>query len=107
MVSKLFVETDHGLVAQVTFALPNSLWADAIYLVGDFNNWNRQSHPLQRDNRGEWRLTIELEPGRVYQYRYLCQDGTWLSDCQTEASMPNPLGGYNSAVVTEPNEPHD
>lgn len=40
---KTFVETDSGLVARVTFTLPNSIWADAIYLVGDFNLWRNSA----------------------------------------------------------------
>jgi hypothetical protein len=43
MIRKTFIETESGLVARVTFILPNSTWADTIYLVGDFNGWNHTS----------------------------------------------------------------
>ena len=47
------LETNAGKpVMQVTFCLPNSYWADKIHLVGDFNDWNRSSHPLAR-KKGE------------------------------------------------------
>lgn len=32
MIRKIFIETERGLVAQVTFILPNSTWADTICL---------------------------------------------------------------------------
>ena len=35
--------------------------ADALFLVGDFNNWDRTSHPLNRLEGGVWELFI---PGK-------------------------------------------
>ena len=32
--------------------------ADAIHLVGDFNNWNESSHPLTRLERGVWEINL-------------------------------------------------
>lgn len=32
------------------------------YLIGDFNGWNRDSHPMTRDDFGVWALT--LPPGQ-------------------------------------------
>ena len=52
MIHKTFMETDSRLVARVTFTLPDSIWADTIYLVGDFNDWNCTSHPFPQDREG-------------------------------------------------------
>jgi 1,4-alpha-glucan branching enzyme len=35
--------------------------ADALYLIGDFNGWNRESHPLARKENGVWEIFI---PGK-------------------------------------------
>ncbi len=32
--------------------------AKALYLFGDFNNWDRKSHPLKRTKDGYWEVTI-------------------------------------------------
>lgn len=32
--------------------------ADAIHLIGDFNDWNRASHPLQRLDGGVWEIEL-------------------------------------------------
>jgi 1,4-alpha-glucan branching enzyme len=32
--------------------------AKAVYLIGDFNGWNRESHPLVLDNGGVWQLKL-------------------------------------------------
>jgi len=101
MIRKIFIEAERGLVARVTFILPNSTWADTIYLVGDFNEWNRSSHPFQHGEEGTWTLTLDLEIGRCYQFRYL-RDGEWISDSQADGFVGNPHGSDNSLVVTDP-----
>ena len=35
--------------------------ADAIHLIGDFNDWNRSSHPLTRLENGNWEIRLEGE----------------------------------------------
>jgi 1,4-alpha-glucan branching enzyme len=103
MIHKTFVETGGKPVAQVTFTLPNSIWADTIYLVGDFNGWNSKSHPFRRDHEGRWVLSVELEVGRAYQFRYLRDGVGWMSDMQADACVPNPFGHATFVVVTDPN----
>jgi len=33
--------------------------ADEVRLTGDFNQWNRESHPLDRGENGVWEITLE------------------------------------------------
>lgn len=33
--------------------------ADALYLIGDFNNWDKRSHPLTKKENGIWEIYIE------------------------------------------------
>ena len=33
--------------------------ADEVHLIGDFNNWNRTSHPLTRLENGVWEIRLE------------------------------------------------
>jgi 1,4-alpha-glucan branching enzyme len=107
MIHKTFVETNRTPVARVTFTLPNSIWADTIYLVGDFNDWNIESHPFQRDREGQWILSVDLELGHAYQFRYLRDGIGWMYDMQADAYVPNPCGHENFVVVTDPEfEPH-
>lgn len=35
--------------------------AESLHLIGDFNNWDRQSHPLSRKESGVWEIVL---PGR-------------------------------------------
>ena len=75
MIKKDILETDGKSLARVTFIVPSNIWADSIYLVGDFNGWDRLSHPFQRDREGDWKISVELEIGQSYQFYYL-SDGT-------------------------------
>lgn len=83
---------------RVTFALPASVWADTIHLVGDFNDWDRRATPLRQSELG-WVVTLELDAGRSYQYRYLHNGHAWHNDWQADRYELNQFGGHDSVVV--------
>ena len=35
--------------------------ADSVYLIGDFNGWNHNSHPLERLDNGVWEIRLQGE----------------------------------------------
>jgi 1,4-alpha-glucan branching enzyme len=49
------------------FAAPT---ATSVVLVGDFNNWDATSHPMQRQVDGCWFLQVQLTHGH-HLYRFL------------------------------------
>ena len=102
MIRKEYVERDGVLTARVTFTFPESVWADTMFLVGDFNGWHRTSHPMRRVRSGKWILTLNLELGRAYQFRYLQDNDAWLNDTQADAYVCNPYGTVNFVVITDP-----
>lgn len=44
--------------------------ARQVYLLGNFNGWNSNSHPMQRMPDGAWVLQVPLHHGH-HQYRFL------------------------------------
>ena len=58
--------------------------AKSVFLVGDFNDWNSTSHPLEPWRGGWWSLHVALTPGRHY-YRFLV-DGEMRFDPLSEDS---------------------
>ncbi len=85
----------------VTFRMPASIWAETIHLVGDFNDWNRQAHQLTRSRDDDsWEITLELESGKVHQFRYLIDGVNWQNDWNADRYLPNPFGGDNSVLET-------
>jgi 1,4-alpha-glucan branching enzyme len=72
----------------VAFALPDSLWAERVFLVGDFNDWNPTSIPLQRDRSEIWQAELDLPVGVRYAFRYWV-DGRWLIDPHADGFTPD------------------
>ena len=74
--------------------------AKQVSMIGDFNDWSRSAHPLVHSLHSGWRITLELERGHAYQYRYLLEDREWCNDSNADGYAPNPFGGDNSIVRT-------
>ncbi len=50
--------------------------AEAVSVIGDFNQWEKTAHPLTRDEAGNWNGHVpEAREGHAYQYA-LCHHGT-------------------------------
>ena len=84
---------------RVTFTMPAIDGCSCLYLVGRFNEWNESIYRLQRADDGTWSLTLELEPGREFQYHFRTNDGTWLNDPSAPHAL-HPFGSENSLVST-------
>jgi 1,4-alpha-glucan branching enzyme len=90
----------------VTFELPSSIWAEKANLVGEFNDWSRTQTPMfQSKIDGAWRVTIELDADRDYQFRYLIDGETWYTDYFADSYVANEYGSDNSVVHTAPPPP--
>jgi hypothetical protein len=68
---------------RVIFELPASLWADRIWVVGDFNDGQPHQTPLHQERDGGWRAVLDLPVGHQYHFRYLV-DGAWHTDFQAD-----------------------
>jgi 1,4-alpha-glucan branching enzyme len=63
---------------RVTFEL-SAPQAQQVCLVGDFNGWDSETHPMIRECNGKWKLAILLAPG-TYQYAVLADGKIFESD---------------------------
>jgi 1,4-alpha-glucan branching enzyme len=89
-------------VSKVTFRLPREAAIDArkVTVVGDFNGWDRVATPMKKLKDGGFSTTVDLEPGREYQFRYLINGEHWENDWNADRYVPTPFGdGDNSVVV--------
>jgi 1,4-alpha-glucan branching enzyme len=86
-------------MVKVTFQLPPELDAETVRLAGDFTDW-QPAHELRRQKDGSWRATVELEPGREYEFRYVVDGERWMNDPEADRYADNPYGDGNSVVVT-------
>ncbi len=89
---------------KVTFEVPTSIaeGAEEVYLVGDFNNWEETKTPMEKKSGSRFAITLDLDLGREYQYRYLVNGKEWHNDWNADKYVPNPFSGDNSVVTTYP-----
>ena len=77
---------------KVTFSFP-SVEAQKVNLLGDFNNWNPDKHPMTNDGPNGWKRTMQLAPGR-YEYKFQV-DGQWQNDPSSSQRVVNCFESQN------------
>ena len=70
--------------------------AKEVFLMGDFNHWSLEKHPMKRDEKGLWNKTVMLSPVK-YEYMFLV-DGQWREDPRNDRWCPNCFGTQNSVL---------
>ena len=103
MLKKQYVKSRK--VAKITFELPKDevpegLTAKSVNLVGDFNDWDTQATPMKRVKGGAYRVTLDLEPGREYNFRYLVNGEHWCNEWHADGYTPGGFGVDNCLLVT-------
>jgi hypothetical protein len=93
---KIVVAQPSGV--QVTFTLPAEVNAGSVALCGEFNDWSTGDTQLERGSDGSWAVTIALEPGHSYRYRYLLDGERWENGQQADRYVPNPYGSLDSVI---------
>jgi 1,4-alpha-glucan branching enzyme len=89
-----------GTVA-VTFELDPGVAATTVAVAGDFNDWAVESGPMERRIDGSFHLTVVLEVGREYRFRYVLDGERWVNAWDADDYAPNHFGGEDSVVRTD------
>lgn len=97
MLKKSYSKT--GSKCRVTFKLPAEVEADNVTLLGEFNEWDTDSHPMKQLKDGSFSLTLSLPAGQDYRFRYLLDGKRWENDWAADAYLPNQYGTEDSIVV--------
>lgn len=84
---------------KVTVELPAEVGANEAHVCGDFNEWSTTATPLKRRTDGTFGVTVTLEAGRRYRFRFLLGDGQWENDWAADDYARNEFGGEDSVVV--------
>ena len=71
--------------------------AKKVILIGEFNGWNEEVHPMHRQPDGAWLLQIPLYHGH-HQYRFLV-DGKPQLDPRATGVARDPQGNRASLVA--------
>ena len=93
------IKTRHGRGrASVTFTLDPGVGAQTAAVCGEWNDWSAGADVMDRDAEGGFSLTVALDAGRAYRFRYLLDDQRWENDWAADAYLPNSYGGDDSVV---------
>ncbi len=88
-------------VSKVTFRLPPEAAPKArkVALVGDFNEWSPKATPMQKLKTGEFKVTLDLEQGKPYNFRYLIDGQIWANDKEADGYAPSGFSDAENSVV--------
>ena len=95
-VSKKFLKSKP--VCKVTFAY-DAPEVEELALVGDFNNWDATATPLKKLKNGTFKVVINLETEKSYEYKYL-SNGEYFNDPEPEALIFNEYANTENSLLT-------
>ena len=86
---------------KVTFDVPKELTQTAkkVTVVGEFNDWNTNATPLKKQKNQVYKVTLDLEQGKEYQFRYLIDDKNWINDWNADKYVTSEIGNCENSVV--------
>ncbi len=71
----------------------------SVSLVGDFNGWQKNVDPLQKDSSGYWRIVKHLTPGS-FEYQFLVNGKHWIFDARNPRRVSNYINTGLNSVLT-------
>ena len=88
-------------ICKVTFRIPEELGnaSQKANVVGEFNGWSLTANPMKRLRNGTFKVTINLEKDREYQFRYLLEKEQWVNDPDADRFVPTPYGDSENSVI--------
>jgi len=83
-------------IVPVAFSFSGGLAGNAkrVSIIGPFNHWKPNVHPLRKVPEGDWVTTVYLPPGRVVYYFDV--DGAYWLDPNDDGRVPNARGSEYS-----------
>ncbi len=86
---------------KVTFSLPVKAAEKAkkVSVVGDFNDWKSNANLMKKLKTGEFKISLSLEKGKEYQFRYLIDGKAYENDWEADKYVQSPVSGEENSVV--------
>jgi len=84
--------------AHGTFNVDPQVGAQTAALCGEWNDWSADADVMHRDAEGGFSLTVDLDAGRAYRFRYLLDGQRGDNDWAADAYVANDFGGDDSVV---------
>ena len=71
--------------ARVTFTVDPWVGAQAAAVCGEWKDWSAGAGVMHRDAAGGFSVTVDLDAGRAYRFRYLLDGQRWDNDWAADA----------------------
>ncbi|MFP4086902.1 MAG: glycogen-binding domain-containing protein [Desulfobacteraceae bacterium] len=84
---------------RVTFLLDDPS-ARQVAVCGDFNDWEIEKHPMEKNDEGLWQKVLMLDSGR-YEYKFYV-DTEWGCNPANTSRSANIFGTVNSVIFIRP-----
>lgn len=97
MLKKSYSKT--GRSCRVTFKLPAEMEAQKAAVLGEFNEWSEEAHPMKKRKDGSFSVTLSLDAGQEYRFRYLLDKDRWVNDEAPDQLVLNGFGGQDCVVT--------
>jgi 1,4-alpha-glucan branching enzyme len=97
MLKKSYSQT--GQKCRVMFDLHPNGEVQTAHVCGEFNDWSPSKHPMKRRKDGSYWVSLWVEAGRQYRFRYLLNGEQWQNDRDADGYVPNPYGGEDSVLT--------
>lgn len=87
---------------KVTFALDKKMvnGAEKVAVVGDFNQWSEKGLAMTKLKNGSFKVNINLESNKEYQFRYLVDGTMWLNDEAADSYVQNNISNEDNCVLS-------
>lgn len=89
-------------VCKVTFLISEeeAKGANKVELLGDFNDWKSEDAiELKKFKNGTFKVTIDLETEKEYQFKYLLDSKQWENDWEADKYVYSGVGSEENSVV--------
>lgn len=88
-------------ICKVTFTVPKPEAGEVqkVHVVGEFNSWSTSATPMKRSKNGVFKTSMDLKPGREYQFRYLLDNNRWENDTEADKSAATPYADARNSVI--------
>ena len=97
MLKKNYTKTRSS--CRVTFKVPAEIEAEQVALLGEFNSWDAETHPLVKRKDGSHSVTVSLPAGQEYRFRYLADGDRWLNDEAPDRLEYNRFGSRDCVIA--------
>lgn len=89
-----------GKSVRVTFELPADAAENSAAVVGSFNEWNADEHPMKfNKKKGVWTTSVSFKPGETVEFRYYIDESEWRNDADADSYSQTPFFSENSVLA--------